>query len=242
MNRLASSSLSRADEKFIRSLSVKKYRDEEGMFVVEGEKMVDEALKSSFETVAVYHIEEIGEERMKHISSLSTPSPILAVVRKPESDVPIETEGLSVALDGIRDPGNLGTILRLCDWFGVKRIFASPDTADIFSPKTVQASMGAIFRVQFTFTDLCAAVSLFDKSCVPVYGTFLDGDDVHKEDIKRNNAMVVLGNESRGISESLSALISRRLLIPPYPGDVRTSESLNVAAAAAIILYEFRRF
>ncbi len=237
--------VSKNEEKLIRALSRKKERDERGMFIVEGEKMVAEALESSLEVVKVFRMSEIGEDAMKRISLLTTPSPALAIVRKPSPDLlpsgNIIPEGLAVALDAVRDPGNLGTIIRLCDWFGVGHIYASPDTVDAYNPKTVQASMGAILRRKVVYTDLGGLIDRYREGGRPVYGTFLDGSDIHTVELERSDALIVMGSESFGISDALSRKIDRRLLIPPFPEGSQTSESLNVAIATAILCYEFRR-
>ncbi|MBR1871869.1 MAG: RNA methyltransferase [Bacteroidales bacterium] len=239
-------SLSAAKIKYLSSLSSKKYRDVHGVFVVEGEKMVEEAMKSGFSVLEVYRRDEIGEKAMSRISSLSSPSPVLAVVRKP-SDIDsasVPSKGLFLALDSIRDPGNLGTILRIADWFGADGIFASRDTVDIFNPKVVQASMGAIFRVKFHYCDLQAFGEAVLKSGGKLYGTFLDGLDIYSRPLdtgRKNPSAIVMGNESEGISPSMSRLVTGRLYIPPYPKDNPGSESLNVAVATAVTLAEFRR-
>lgn len=237
--------------KLVRSLEQKKFRDQHGLFVVEGEKMVEEARRSSFEVTKVYRQVEIGENAMARMSHLSSPSPALAVVRKP-SDLEIQDigsfrlpdKGLFLVLDGIRDPGNLGTILRIADWFGIDALFASEDTVDVFNPKVVQASMGAIFRVRFHYCDivsLCRRVSLLGGS---VYGTFLDGEDMYSKELKRGDdspVVIIVGNESNGISSEVASAVTERLYIPSYPRDSRGSESLNVAVATAITVAEFRR-
>ena len=175
--------ISNNEIKRIRSLQQKKFRDESGLFVVEGEKMVQEALASSFEVEAVYRRDEIGEDAMKKISSLANTSPALAVVRKPAdiydfiADTPF-TRGLFIGLDTIRDPGNLGTILRIADWFGIDAVFASKDTVDVFNPKVVQATMGAIFRVKLHYVDLKEVSRMILGSGGKVYGTFLDGGNI----------------------------------------------------------------
>ncbi|MBQ0006434.1 MAG: RNA methyltransferase [Alistipes sp.] len=240
-----SPTLSRNDEKLIRSLSLKKFRDAENLFIIEGEKSVDEALASPLEVIRHYRASDIGAEAMKRISQLSTPSPALAVIRKPEAilspSAPFPPQGISLALDSVRDPGNLGTIIRLCDWFGIENIFASPDTVDAYNPKTVQASMGAILRKQINYTNLCSLTDRFSESGIPVYGTFLGGDDIYAGDIDRKRCLIIMGSESFGISEALASKVTKRLYIPPYPTGVRTSESLNVAIATAILCYEIRR-
>ena len=237
--------LSTADIKRIRSLAQKKFRDESGLFVVEGEKMVAEALASSFAVEAVYRREEIGEKAMERISSLSSPSPALAVVRqKPESPLTLPDKGLCLVLDGIRDPGNLGTILRVADWFGIDGVVASPDTVELYNPKVVQATMGAIFRVPFFRMDIAELCRKVVSGGGHVYGTFLDGENMYSKALDcglEAPSVIVIGNESNGISPAVAACVSDRLFIPPYPADDPGSESLNAAIATAITVAEFRR-
>lgn len=246
-------SISNNEIKRIRSLQQKKFRDESGLFVVEGEKMVAEALASAFSVEEVYKRDEIGEEAMKRISSLSTPSPVLALVRKPSDIAPeslgyfdsmLSEPGFYIGLDSIRDPGNLGTIIRIADWFGADAVFASHDTVDIFNPKTVQATMGAIFRVKFHYISMPGISDMILSHGGKVYGTFLDGENIYKRKLDTGAdcpVMVVTGNESEGISDEVGSLVSDRLFIPPFPADVRGSESLNAAVATAITVAEFRR-
>ncbi|MCQ2165726.1 MAG: RNA methyltransferase [Bacteroidales bacterium] len=230
--------------KSVRSLSSKKFRDESGLFIVEGEKMVDEALHSRFEVVKVYRREEVGEETMSRLSQLSTPSPVLAVLRKPAPQ-PVKVEkGLYLALDSIRDPGNLGTILRIADWFGIKSVVATPDTVEVFNPKVVQATMGAIFRVDFHYTELTSFARDVLEAGGRVYGTFLDGRNIYSRDLATgadSPSVIVIGNESNGISDAMASLVSDRLYIPPFPEGAQTSESLNAAVATAVTVAEFRR-
>lgn len=246
-------SISANEIKRVRSLSDKKFRDRYGLFCVEGEKMVDEALRSGFDVETVYRKDEIGEEQMSRISSLSSPSPALAVVRKPQdinlsSDAALSSalgrSGLYLALDTIRDPGNLGTILRVADWFGIDAVFAAPDTVDVFNPKVVQATMGAIFRVKFHYAEIPALCRAAVSAGGNVYGTFLDGSDMYEKQLnpgKDSPSVIVIGNESNGISDEVSGLVSDRLYIPPYPKNDTGSESLNAAVATAITVAEFRR-
>ncbi len=235
--------------KFVKSLGQKKFRDENGLFVIEGEKMVAEAMRSRFSVEKVYREEEVGSAVMARLSLLSSPSPVLAIVRKPAdievgSLLNIPDKGLFLALDGIRDPGNLGTIIRTADWFGIDAVFASKDTVDIFNPKVVQSTMGAIFRVRFHYCDICnlckAAVSMGGN----VYGTFLDGEDMYAKELATGSAspsVIVIGNESKGISHEVGKLVTDRLFIPSWPRNERGSESLNAAVATAITIAEFRR-
>lgn len=246
-------SISANEIKRVRSLSDKKFRDRYGLFCVEGEKMVGEALRSGFDVETVYRKDEIGEEQMSRISSLSSPSPVLAVVRKPQ-DINLSSDaalsdalgqsGLYLALDSIRDPGNLGTILRVADWFGIDAVFAAPDTVDVFNPKVVQATMGAIFRVKFHYAEIPALCRAAVSAGGNVYGTFLDGSDMYEKQLnpgKDSPSVIVIGNESNGISDEVSGLVSDRLYIPPYPKNDTGSESLNAAVATAITVAEFRR-
>lgn len=246
-------SISANEIKRVRSLSDKKFRDRYGLFCVEGEKMVDEALRSGFNVETVYRKDEIGEEQMGRISSLSSPSPVLAVVRKPQ-DINLSSDaalsdalgqsGLYLALDSIRDPGNLGTILRVADWFGIDAVFAAPDTVDVFNPKVVQATMGAIFRVKFHYAEIPALCRAAVSAGGNVYGTFLDGSDMYEKQLnpgKESPSVIVIGNESNGISNEVAGLVSDRLYIPPYPKNDTGSESLNAAVATAITVAEFRR-
>ena len=243
-NRLTSAKI-----KEIRSLQQKKFRSALSLFVVEGEKMVEEALSSGFEVENVWKREEIGEGNMARISSLSSPSPILAVLKQKNlslSDIDIKKGGLYLLLDGVKDPGNLGTIIRLADWFGVSAVFCSEDCVELYNPKTVQATMGAIFRVKVCYSPLKDVIDIAENKGIPVFGTFLDGKPISDGFYKGIGAggLVVLGSESFGISEEVSGLITkdRHILIPSYDKDGgvrkdgRGSESLNVATACAAIL------
>ena len=245
--------MSNSEIKWLRSLAQKKFRDEYGVFVVEGEKMVAEAVKSGFEVERIWRTEEIGADAMARISSLASPSPVLAVVRKPD-DIRLDgngslaeaigSKGLFLALDTIRDPGNLGTIIRIADWFGIDWVFAAPDTVELFNPKVVQATMGAIFRVKFHYCDLQALADAVADAAGHLYGTFLDGQDIYRRQFSTGGdspAVIVIGNESNGISPQLGARIRERLFIPPWPAGAQTSESLNAAVATAITVAEFRR-
>lgn len=238
--------ISKADIKRIRALGSKKQREQSGLFVVEGEKMVAEALASGFEVESVYRTEEIGEEAMERITQLSSPSPALAVVRLPAAadaaqiDALIASRPLCLALDSVRDPGNLGTIVRIADWFGIDAIFASRDTVEIFNPKAVQATMGAIFRRKVIYCDLPQVAEKFTAAGMPVYGTFLDGNDIYREPLSASG-LIVMGSESNGIGDQMAARVTSRLYIPPYPRDAAGSESLNVAIATAITCALFRK-
>lgn len=237
--------------KFVKSLEQKKNRDSAGMFVVEGEKMVEEAMRSSYEVFRTYRTAEIGATAMSRMSSLTSPSPALAVLRKPGDLVikdlsyfALPESGLFLALDGIRDPGNLGTIIRIADWFGIDAVFASLDTVDIYNPKVVQATMGAIFRVRFHYCDISRLSRFISLSGGDTYGTFLDGGNIYSKELntgEKTKSLIVIGNESNGISSEVAATLSDRLFIPSYPENDRGSESLNAAVAAAVTVAEFRR-
>lgn len=244
--------ISKNEIKKIRSLAQKKFRDELGLFTVEGEKLVAEAIASSFHVEKVYRRDEIGEEAMSRITMLASPSPVLAVVRKPEDchiaggslREAIGPTGLYLGLDVIRDPGNLGTIVRVADWFGADAVLAAEGTVDIFNPKVVQATMGAVFRVKFHYVNLAEAANAVLEKGGKVYGTFMDGRNLYKEELETgadSPVMVVTGNEADGISPEMESLVSGRIAIPPYPADEPGSESLNAAVATAITVAEFRR-
>ena len=245
------SPVSNNEIKFVKSLSHKKFRDENDLFVVEGEKMVEEAVRSSFEVRRIYRSEEIGDTAMERMSLLSSPSPALALVKKPDdmtinkfAEDSLPSKGLFLALDGIRDPGNLGTIIRIADWFGIDAVYASPDTVDIFNPKVVQSTMGAIFRVRFHYCDIPDLCRVAASARGHVYGTFLDGEDLYVRELATGAAsasVIVIGNESNGISDEVGGLVTDRLFIPPWPRDERGSESWNAAVATAVTVAEFRR-
>lgn len=248
--------MTKADIKAVRSLSDKTGRLESGLFVVEGAKMVREAAESGWVVerlfvtdrfsaapgIAGITPEHVAGKEMERLSHLKTPSSALALVRMPHhkfsSD--ITENGLILALDAIQDPGNLGTIIRIADWFGIADVLCSPETADCYNPKVVQATMGALFRVRVHYTPLPETLAAAQAAGTPVYGACLDGEDIYAARLTPTG-IIVMGNEGRGISPSVEALITRHLLIPPYPTSRRGSESLNVAAATAITCSEFRR-
>ena len=230
--------------KFVRSLQQKKFREESGLFVVEGDKMVQEALASGFKVEKVYRREDVGDKAMERLSAMSSPSPVVALVHMPDWAEPAgkgdETQipkGLCLALDSVRDPGNLGTILRIADWFGIDCIFASPDSADVYNPKVVQASTGAIFRKPLIYCDLPSLCESWTLAGKKVFGTFLDGADIYKSELPAEG-LIVMGNEANGISAEVAAKVSDRITIPSFGGG---AESLNVAIATAVTVSEFRR-
>lgn len=243
--------LTRSDIRLIRSLTDKRCRDEEGLFVAEGRKLVEELRASHLRIRRIYTCDErcadeltevVGPKEMERISLLKTPSDMLAVVEIPRyaPDPDLGRDELVLALDEVQNPGNLGTIVRLADWFGIRDVVCSPASADCFNPKVVQATMGAILRVRVHYTDLESLLASVAVHRTPVYGTFLDGENIYRADLTPAG-IVVMGNEGRGIGESCARSITRRLFIPPFPAGRRGSESLNVAVATAVICSEFRR-
>ena len=233
--------------KLITSLQQKKYRKQEQLFFAEGVKVVQELLHSNFElqdlfttkqdflTVPKNKVHAISEAELKKISALTTPNTCLAVFKIPKAKEMVE-KGLIVALDDVRDPGNLGTIIRLCDWFGIETLFCSEESVDIYNPKVVQATMGSISRVNVVYGNLEAFLS---QTKLPVFGTFMDGKNIYQEKLPKEG-IIVMGNEANGISSSVEKLVSERIAIPRF-GNLQVTESLNVATATAIILSEFKR-
>ncbi len=237
--------ISNSEIKSVKALAAKKFRDETGLFAVVGEKMVSEALASDFEVVRLYRMEQVGESAMGRMSGLSSAPPVLAVVRQ-RAERPLEVRnGLYLLLDGIRDPGNLGTILRLADWFGVNAVLAGGESVELYNPKVVQATMGAVFRVQYHIGESCSFARRILDAGGCVYGTVLSGgENIYGCELQTGidrPVAIAVGNESAGISDGLLALLSGRLFIPPYPPQGSGCESLNAATATSIALAEFRR-
>lgn len=224
--------------KQIHALARKKGRQADGLFVAEGPKLVTE-LQDAFELEALY--DELTEDELHKASLQQSPQGPIALFRIPAWSLPHPTAGtLYLALDTVQDPGNLGTIVRVADWFGIEDIICSPDSADIFAPKAVQATMGALARVRVHYTDLTQWLGQAGDEGIPVYGTFLDGNNLYEKDLTPGG-IIVMGNEGNGISQATERLVSERLFVPPYPAGRQTSESLNVAMATGIICAEFRR-
>lgn len=233
--------------KLISGLHQKKQRLANQLFFAEGVKVIQELLQSNFELEHLYttlndfqtvHASKrtlINEQELKKISALSTPNSCLAVFKIP-AEKEIIHSGLILALDDIRDPGNLGTILRLCDWFGIKQIVCSKETVDIYNPKVVQATMGSITRVNVSYVDLKLFLA---QTKLPVFGTFMDGENIYQSKLPQNG-IIIMGNEANGISEEIEKIVTSRLTIPRF-GELQKTESLNVATATAIILSEFKR-
>ena len=242
--------------KYITSLAKKKFRDEEGVFLAEGAKVVGDILPyfrclmlcgtkeflSQRPEVKADEVIEITEAELQKCSQLKTPRDVIAVFRQPTPSPISEDvlrEELCIVLDGVQDPGNLGTIIRLADWFGIHHIICSEDTADTFAPKVIQATMGAITRVSLHYTDLTTFLPSIPQD-VPVYGTFLEGDNIYSKSLS-HNGLLIMGNEGNGIRPETKSFITQKLFIPPHPPGCETSESLNVAIATAICCAEFRR-
>ena len=254
--------ISKSQIKLVRSLEHKKHRQAEGLFVAEGPKVVGDLLACHFRPLLIFAtsgcdrwevrgersdalpIQIVTDDELRRLSFLQHPQQVLAIMELPKgqnnpptphlSPLTSHPSPLSLALDGVQDPGNLGTIIRVADWYGIDTIYCSPDTADAWSPKVVQATMGSIARVHIIYTDL---EKLLREASVPVYGTVLDGENIYRQQLSANG-IIVMGNEGNGISLPIRQLLTRRLLIPQMrPG----AESLNVAIATAIVCSEFRR-
>jgi RNA methyltransferase, TrmH family len=239
--------LSKNQIKLISSLQQKKYRFANQLFFAEGAKVIQELVKSNFELEHLYTTHEdfaaiasnkktiVTEIELNKISALATANTCLAVFKIPIEKQIIES-GLVLALDSVRDPGNMGTILRLCDWFGIQQLVCSKETVDIYNPKVVQATMGSIARVNVNYVDL---PTFIEKTKLQVFGTFMDSDNIYTATLPQEG-IIVMGNEANGISKSIEDLITKRITIPRF-GGLQITESLNVATATAIILSEFRR-
>jgi RNA methyltransferase, TrmH family len=252
--------LSKNKSRFIVSLQKKKVREEEGLFVIEGDKIVKEFLAAgvllktllakkefisgltSSSRQYISEIEDITYEELKHISTLKTPHNALAVVEIPEKEMnaPELLNQLCVALDCIQDPGNLGTIIRASAWFGIKNIVCSPDCVDAFNPKVVQSTMGAILHVNVFYSELKYFLETALDNKIAVYGTVLDGEPLYSHKLT-GNGVILLGNESRGISDDLIPLVTDKIMIPGAGRGIPGIESLNVSMAASIIFSEFQR-
>ena len=241
--------ISKNQQKYIRQLEQKKYRKREGCFVAEGTKVVGDLLKR-YQPLDLYATESwdapkgvgytlVSEEELQRVSFQQHPQQVLAIFPIPQPTDPVSLRGsLTLALDGVQDPGNLGTIIRIADWFGIDTIICSEETADAWNPKVIQATMGSIARVNVIYANLLELLDTlpFDY---PVYGTFLDGENIYTQTLS-GEGLIIMGNEGNGISDAVRAKVNRRLLIPDFhQGD--TADSLNVAIATAITCSEFRR-
>ena len=250
--------LSKAKIKLIQSLDQKKKRREERLFVAEGPKVVGDLMPyfscrlliaeaswlALHPEVNATEIIEVTNEELRKASFLKAPQEVLALFELPTYSTPhdVVNKELCLALDDVQDPGNLGTIIRVADWFGIRHIFCSIGTTDAFSPKTIQATMGAISRVQIHYVDLYNFLhrTRIESSSTPIYGTFLEGKNIYREALSPNG-VIIMGNEGNGISSKVEEMVTNKLFIPNYPEGCATSESLNVAIATAITCAEFRR-
>jgi TrmH family RNA methyltransferase len=237
--------ITKAEINLIRSLGDKRNRAKYGVFVVEGIKSISEMSQAGLEMEALYTTTDstgkmIKPSEMERISALKSPTEHLALFRIPKQQLNSEQvrSDITLVLDDVQDPGNLGTIIRLADWFGIKQIVCSPATADAFNPKTIQSTMGAIARVNVYYTPLDTFFEQFND--IPCCGTFLDGENIYSAELPQP-AIIVMGNEGNGISDKVSEFVNKRITIPPYPLQSNTVESLNVAMATAIVCAEFRR-
>lgn len=247
--------------KHIQSLAQRKFRRQEGLFVAEGNKLVGDNLNALqcqmlFATSEWYaanpsilsllppsQLYQVSPSEMERLSLQPSPQEVLGVFTIPHYILPSleEVQGeLSLVLDTIQDPGNLGTIIRLCDWFGIRHIFCSPETADCFAPKVVQATMGAIARVQVHYLSLESFLAQAKEQGMPIYGTYLEGENLYQTALS-THGLLIMGNEGRGISPAIAPFVSHKLNIPSHPAGQATSESLNVGIATAIAVAEFRR-
>ncbi len=239
--------LSKNQVTFIRSLKKKKFRQTNQLFLAEGIKVVEELISSSFLLHKIYctssytnpckvaDLQIITEKELRMISDFSNPNQVIGIFEIPKGKEP-QKSGLTVALDTINDPGNLGTIIRLCDWFGISQLVCSENTVDCFNPKVVQSSMGSLSRVAINYVDLKDYLA---RDSRVIYGTFLNGDNIYNFK-PETDSVIVLGNEANGISDEIKALVQKKITIPKF-GEQQQTESLNVAMAAAICLSEFRR-
>lgn len=237
--------LTNKHKKLVRSLAQKKQRDKQQAFIAEGPKVVAELLQAGFALQYLFCTDDslfteqqpilVSQAELQALSQLTTANSCLAIFAIPQAKA-LPKSGLSVALDAIRDPGNLGTIIRLCDWFGISELICSQDCVDCYNPKVVQATMGSLARVNIHYTNLADYLS---ASTLPIYGAFMDGKSIYQEALAEN-AILVMGNEANGIRPETEVLINQRISIPRF-GELQATESLNVASATAIILSEFRR-
>ena len=233
--------------KLITSLQQKKFRKQYQLFFAEGKKVIQELLDAKYELQTLFVTNNdfsivdkskmctINEVELKKISALTTPNSCLAVFKIPE-EKQLQLKGLVLALDDVRDPGNLGTIIRLCDWFGIETLLCSEETVDVYNPKVIQATMGSISRVNIKYVNLETTLK---KSNLPILGTFMDGESVYQQKLPQQG-ITIMGNEANGISESIATLVTQRIAIPRF-GKLQQTESLNVATATAIILSECKR-
>jgi TrmH family RNA methyltransferase len=236
--------LSKNQLKLVHSLELKKNRKKEGLFVAEGPKVVGDLLRAGYRARMMFSTTErpdailVTDDELRKLSFLQHPQEVLAVFEIPHhSPFTVNRSLLALALDGIQDPGNLGTIIRIADWFGIDTIYCSEDTADVYNPKVVQATMGSLAHINIVYCDLVELLQHYDG---PIYGTLLDGNDIYQQELSQKG-IIVMGNEGNGISQHVRPLVTHKLLIPNFNKNSETAESLNVAIATAITCSEFRR-
>lgn len=251
--------LSKARQKLIASLVQKKQRDIHGLFLAEGPRMIHDLIQSGLHPQFLVSTDQwtadaeiskknpetiiLTANEFKKISLLKTPQHVLGVFLKPENHFNNNAikRGLTLVLDGIQDPGNLGTIIRLADWFGIGNIVCSIDTVDVYNPKVVQASMGALVKVTVHYTNLPAFLNTYGKSCKnPVYGAFLEGESIYTQTLSQDS-IIIMGNEGNGIRPDVEKFITNKITIPDFSKAGKSAESLNVGVATAVICAEFRR-
>ncbi len=243
--------MTKAEIQLIRTLADKRGRTEHGLFVAEGEKLIGEICRSPLHIRKIFSLEGLFEgpqvewvapRDMERLTLLKTPNNSLALVEIPHHQLDTKTlaNRLTLALDEVQNPGNLGTIIRLADWFGISDIVCSEGSADCFNPKVVQATMGAILRVKVHYTNLARFLQQASTQEIPIYGTFLEGANIYQTALSPTG-IIVMGNEGRGVTEEVARCVTQKLYIPPYPAERTGSESLNVAMATGVICAEFRR-
>lgn len=248
--------LSKNKIKYIQAFNNKKFRKAEQAFIVEGFKSVEDLLNEGLHAKLIIATPkwkapkelsnteyiEVSEEELRRVSLLQHPQDVIGIFNIPQQDndyTQVISQELCLCLDGIQDPGNLGTIIRTADWFGIKHIFCSLDTVDVYNPKVIQATMGSIARVQVHYNDIASIIKELPSN-TPIYGTLLDGNNLYAQELQ-NKGLIIMGNEGNGISKEIRKLITHKLYIPTYPQNKKTAESLNVSIATAIICAEFRR-
>lgn len=233
--------------KLINSLQQKKYRKIHQLFIAEGKKVIQELIDANFSLEHLFVTKEnlfdkkfqtefISESELKKISALTTANDCLAVFKIKATNSKLSSSGLELALDNIKDPGNMGTIIRLCDWFGISKIVCTEETVDMYNPKVVQATMGSLARVEVVYTNLTDYLKTTD---LDIFGTFMEGENIYKSELP-TKGIIVMGNEANGISKEIENLVTQKISIPRF-GSLQQTESLNVATATAIILSEFKR-
>jgi TrmH family RNA methyltransferase len=248
--------LSKKQVQLLTSLQVKKYRNDHGLFIAEGDKIAEMLLSSDYTIHSIYatkewfksltlHIDstahhyEITQKELETISGLMTPQDVIIVAEIPNKNFDLNEikTGLTLVFDEIKDPGNLGTIIRIADWFGIKNIICSPDSVDVYNPKVIQATMGSFCNVDVSYMPL---EELFNRNKLPVYGTTLDGENIYESDLKKD-AFILFGNESRGIKTDYKKLLTHKIKIPSFNTNASKAESLNISVATGIICSEFLR-